>query len=515
MDEKPQEQKSEQPEEDKGDGIEKDDVVKKDAGAKDDASIEKASSVKRDAGARLPKKRSIASVGLLLPALLTCGAVACTAANYQPLQFDESQIEQAQASVKNRIDVSSLKTKEVDESKRSDMQSDQQKAQAAASSNFGMKTPAGGYKDGTYMASSYGYRSNIKVQVVISGGKITSIKVLSEGEDRPYFTNAKAVIGRALSAQGTNVDTVSGATYSSKGILAAVKKCLLQASGQSVSGVSENAKMKRASGRSSAQKKKANASKNFGMKTPAGGYKDGTYTAKSYGYRSYITVKVIIKNGKVSDIRIVSENEDRPYFTNAKAVIKRVLSRQNTSVDTVSGATYSSRGILAAIKKCLKEAALDSSKDNSKIDENEPDDDSSGDKTDDGGGNTGKDDQGGEDEPADCKVYANGTWEGKGDGYNVLHEGGSTPITVSVVTKNDKIVSISVVSHKEDNPYFRWARKGVKEYKGVFDQVLSKQSPEVDVVSGATYSSKGLMAAIADALSKAKAALEEQDASGS
>lgn len=456
--------------------------------------------------------RAALSAGFLLPALLTCGAVACTALNYQPLQFDAAQYEQAQANVKNRIDVSSLKTNEVDESKRSDFQSSQQKIKSQMSNNFGLSTPEGGYKDGTYTASSYGYRSNIKVQVVISGGKIASIKILSEGEDRPYFTNAKAVVGRVLSAQGTNVDTVSGATYSSKGILAAVKKCLLQAAGKSTAGVSENAKKKRASKQSASQKKKAQGSKDFGMKTPSGGYKDGVYTAKSYGYRSYITVKVVVKNGKVSDVRIVSENEDRPYFTNATGVIKNVLAKQNTNVDTVSGATYSSRGILAAIKKCLLQASVDASKKDSKIDENEPDDDSDSSGGSSSSGNGKEDGKGDQDESTYvCKLYANGTWEGEGDGYDVLVDGGKTPITVAVTTKNDMITAISVVSHSEDNPYFRWARKGDGSSKGVIDQVIDKQTSSVDVVSGATYSSKGLMAAVAEALEKAKSALETQE----
>ncbi len=327
--------------------------------------------------------RSVLSVSFLLPAALTCFAVGVTASNYSPLVFDPSQYAQQQSSVKRMLAEGDLEPQVVDESKRTtDTQTSEQKAKAAASNNYGMKAPSGGYTDGTYTAKSYGYRSYITVQVTIKGGKISDIKVLSESEDRPYFTNAKAVIGRAISKQGTNVDTVSGATYSSKGILAAVKKCLIKAS-------------------------KSSASKE-------------------------------------------------------------------------------------------------------KVEENKPD--ASQDATDDGKtswGDSSSDSKG--EAGYQCKLYANGTWTGEGAGYNVLVDGGNTKITLQVTTLDDKITGIKIVSHAEDNPYFRYATRGKGAKTGVIEQVLNKQASDVDVVSGATYSSKGLMAAIADALEKAKAALEEQN----
>ncbi|MDO4854469.1 MAG: FMN-binding protein [Coriobacteriia bacterium] len=326
--------------------------------------------------------RSVLSVGFLLPAALTCFAVGVTASNYSPLIFDPSQYAQQQSSVKKMLEAGELELQVVDESKRTtDTQTSEQKAKAAASSNYGMKAPAGGYTDGVYTAKSYGYRSYITVQVTIKGGKISGIKVLSESEDRPYFSNAKAVISRVISKQGTNVDTVSGATYSSKGILAAVKKCLIKAS------------------KSKATKEK------------------------------------------------VEEN------------------KPDTSQDTADDGKTSW-----------------------------------GDNSSDTKGDTGY----------QCRLYANGTWTGEGEGYEVLVDHGDTKITLQVTTLDDKITGIKIVSHAEDFPYFRYATRGKGAKLGVIEQVLNKQTSDVDVVSGATYSSKGLMAAIADALDKAKAALEEQ-----
>ncbi len=327
--------------------------------------------------------RSALSVSFLLPAALTCFAVGVTASNYSPLVFDPSQYAQQQSSVKKMLEAGELEPQIVDESKRTtDTQTSEQKAKAAASNNYGMKAPTGGYTDGVYTAKSYGYRSYITVQVTIKGGKISSIKVLSESEDRPYFTNAKAVLKRVIAKQGTNVDTVSGATYSSKGILAAVKKCLIKAS------------------KSSSAKEKVEENK-----------PDASQDAADDGKTSW----------------------------------------GDNSADNKGEAGYQ------------------------------------------------------------CKLYANGTWTGEGAGYNVLVDGGDTKITLEVTTLDDKITGVKIVSHAEDNPYFRYATRGKGAKLGVIEQVLNKQAADVDVVSGATYSSKGLMAAIADALEKAKLALEEQN----
>ena len=57
--------------------------------------------------------------------------------------------------------------------------------------------------------------------------EITSINVVSApGEDSAYLSQAESVIDSILSAQSTDVDTVSGATFSSTGILNAVDDAL-------------------------------------------------------------------------------------------------------------------------------------------------------------------------------------------------------------------------------------------------------------------------------------------------
>ena len=46
----------------------------------------------------------------------------------------------------------------------------------------------------------------------------------------------------------------------------------------------------------------------------------------------------------------------RHFSNRAMDVVKNVMKKQSTDVDTVSGATYSSKGLLNAIKNALKQA---------------------------------------------------------------------------------------------------------------------------------------------------------------
>ena len=83
------------------------------------------------------------------------------------------------------------------------------------------------YKDGTYTGEAEGYGGTIQVEVTLSDDEITSINVVSaSGEDSAYLYQAEGVIDSIISAQSTDVDTVSGATFSSTGMLNAVDDAL-------------------------------------------------------------------------------------------------------------------------------------------------------------------------------------------------------------------------------------------------------------------------------------------------
>lgn len=86
---------------------------------------------------------------------------------------------------------------------------------------------------------------------------------------------------------------------------------------------------------------------------------DGVYEASAYGYDGTVKVTVTIEGGKITDISGTSTESDLWYFDKCKEkVISEILEAQNTDVDAVSGATYSSNGIKNAVQKALQEAGL-------------------------------------------------------------------------------------------------------------------------------------------------------------
>ena len=471
---------------------------------------------KPEQGKHARAKERVKAATLLAPAVLTGAAVAFAVGSYQPLVFDPSSIvSTAQAEAQE------LKTAEATSEK-------QEANDPVIESNFGMDI--GQLNDGTYTGSARGYKSVITVQVTISGGKITDIQVVSQGDDEPYFSNARAVIQRVISSQSMNVDTVSGATYSSTGILVAIKNALLQAAGKSPV---ENAVV------AAQQTVSRQPASNTSM--PSGTMKDGTYTGSGMGYNDNITVKVTVSGGKITDIVIVSSDDDEPYFTNARAVVARILSAQTTNVDAVSGATYSSKGIMAAVSDALQKAVAAA-------------------KGEDGGSDGGKGDggSGGKTDPVDPDPtpspdpspspvdpdnpdepahYADGSYTAyaycadtdRPDRYDPYY------VALTVTVKDGAVAGISDIHgsatgnagdavltpyNADDNDvYLGYAkdgrtRKGV-EYVGVVNQLLKgTASSAVTVVSGATYSSRAIAKAYDAALEQAAAAYKEQQASG-
>lgn len=86
-------------------------------------------------------------------------------------------------------------------------------------------------------------------------------------------------------------------------------------------------------------------------------YADGTYNGEAQGYGGTVSIAVTIQDGTITDVAIISaKQEDAAYFDAAKGVIDEILEAQTTEVDTVSGATFSSNGILHAVADALGKA---------------------------------------------------------------------------------------------------------------------------------------------------------------
>ena len=72
------------------------------------------------------------------------------------------------------------------------------------------------------------------------------------------------------------------------------------------------------------------------------------------GFKGPIQVEVTLEDDKIIGIEILSNNDDGKWFDRAKRkTIERILENQNTEIDYVAGATFSSNGIIEAAKDAL------------------------------------------------------------------------------------------------------------------------------------------------------------------
>ena len=150
-------------------------------------------------------------------------------------------------------------------------------------------------KDGTYKGSANGYGGKVTVNVTVSKKTMTAIDVVSApGETDSFFNRAKGVIDEMLTAQSTDVDVVSGATYSSNGIIGAVKNALFGTESNNATAAAANAGN---AGGSAPSVSKVSES---------GTWKDGTYTGSGKGFGGTISVKVTVEDGKISAIDVTS-----------------------------------------------------------------------------------------------------------------------------------------------------------------------------------------------------------------
>lgn len=205
----------------------------------------------------------------------------------------------------------------------------------------------GQYIDGTYEGSAQGYRGTVTVQVVVSNGMISSITVESYRDDDEFFNRAKnTVINEIITRQTTDVSTVSGATYSSRGIMQAVANALGVTQTFDMSDDAEQRNHDTETNHT--PETNPNAAVDFSQLT------DGTYSGSGQGRNGTITVSVKVKGGKVTSITVENSREDEQYFNRAKdTVIGEIIESQSLNVQTVSGATMSSNGIIDAVANAL------------------------------------------------------------------------------------------------------------------------------------------------------------------
>ena len=218
----------------------------------------------------------------------------------------------------------------------------EQPVEAASSETEEETLPKLPYADGVYVGSSQGYGGAVRVQVTMENGSITEVEILDAShETKQFLRRAKRLLTTIVDAQSWEVDAVSEATYTSRGILGAVQNAL---TGEVVNNPLP-------------PQPEPAAPLVVEEFTAPSIYLDGIYTAEAMGFEGQITVQVTVAEDKITDITLLSAEDEEEYLSRAKQVIPAILEGQSPNVDTVSGATYST-GILNAVKLALAKAAV-------------------------------------------------------------------------------------------------------------------------------------------------------------
>src|SRR5690606_20451313 len=172
-------------------------------------------------------------------------------------------------------------------------------------------------------------------------------------------------------------------------------------------------------------------------------YLDGTYRAQVDSFGGQLELEVVVEGGRIAAVNVL-QHSDTPGISDLayEQVPQAIVAANSPQVDTASGATISSRAIIKAVEEALKQAEAAPAV-----------------------------------EPFAIEV-ADGVHRGSAQGF-----GGELVLDVTV--EGGRITAIEVVENSE-TPFI-----AENAFKNLIPALIEAQG-RVDVVSGATYTSKAI-----------------------
>lgn len=207
--------------------------------------------------------------------------------------------------------------------------------QAATTAAAAEAAASGSYVPGTYSATAQGFGGDVTVTLTVDESKITDVQITGDKETPEKGGEAiKTLQPLLLEKQSADVDAVSGSTITSD----AVKKAFADALAKAESG-------------------EAGGEEASGSKSVT--YTAGTYEGTGTGYNGPVTVAVTFTDSAISDIEVKESKETEHVGTPAfDDLIPAMIEGNGTGVDSVSGATFSSRALKDAVNAAAEEAKV-------------------------------------------------------------------------------------------------------------------------------------------------------------
>ena len=275
----------------------------------------------------------------------------------------------------------------------------------------------------TLTASAQGFMSSVKVTVTVEDGKVTALEVNDSGESYKEGTAVTSMdeLVAAIVANGSaeGVDALTGATYTSNAVLAAVTDALAQAGQTSDEGAQ-------------------------------------TVTGSAQGFQSSVKVEATVEGGKITALTVNDSGESYPEIgvkreDSVDKLIAAILENGTVDgVDTKTGATFTSKAVVEALQSALAGAKSDA-----------------------------------------ALAFKAGEYEATAAGYN----GNST---FKVTFSDSKLENIEVVKSTETE------HVGDIAFDIMIPEMIEANGTGVDGVSGATFSARALRNAVNDAAKQAE-----------
>lgn len=186
--------------------------------------------------------------------------------------------------------------------------------------------------NGKYTADGLNLEGTVTATVTIKGHKISSVTVKDNGNTYSKYTSAYTEVPkRIVEAQSTDVDGVTGATYSSDAVKSAVDEALAIARGE----------------------------KQAPAKNAAISFTPGTYTGSGKGYGGQVQARVTFSETGITDIRVGQQRETAHVGDAAFPILgPKLMEANGLGVDAVTGATMSSFGLKAAVLSAAEQAGV-------------------------------------------------------------------------------------------------------------------------------------------------------------
>ncbi|MFF4802005.1 FMN-binding protein [Streptomyces sp. NPDC001351] len=229
----------------------------------------------------------------------------------------------------------------------------QQTAAAQESPQGGTAGAGSGTVDGSVAQTQYG---NVQVRLTVANGKITKAEAIQAPKggtsDQKTALSIPKLTKETVAAQSAQIDSVSGATYTSNGYKQSLQSAI--------------------------DKMKASAGSSQGSTSPSQGGGAGSSSGKSQGSGSASTqartvtgsvaqtqygpvqVRITVANGKITKAEAVQAPKgglsDQKTAMAIPKLNQEAVAAGSAKIDAVSGATYTSSGYTQSLQSALDQA---------------------------------------------------------------------------------------------------------------------------------------------------------------